>query len=89
MPNEPPPPAQMARGRSENSRRYLIDMKVVGGRDGTRTRGPLLAKRAAENTKVLRWYRFHGKSIKLPPSKCLEVLPSSEFHNATVAPVLK
>ena len=27
-------------------RRYLVEIKMIGGRGGTRTRGPLLAKQA-------------------------------------------
>jgi len=51
-------------------RRYFIEMNMVGGRGGTRTRGPLLAEQRGENTKLLCWCRF-------PLFKCPEVVPSS------------
>jgi hypothetical protein len=34
----------MAGGKRGKRRQYLTEMKMVGGRGGTRTRGPLLAK---------------------------------------------
>ena len=60
----------------EKDRSQLIQNEIVGGRDGIRTRNPLLAKQVGENTKVLRWCRLHGLSTKFSLSKCTEVVPS-------------
>ena len=43
---ELPTPARIASGYARKLRRHLIEMMVVGGRGGTRTRDPLLAKQA-------------------------------------------
>ena len=47
-----------------------------GGRGGTRTPGPLLAKQGGENTKRLCWCRLHGKSTKFSLFNCPEVVPN-------------
>jgi len=39
--------------------RKSLKVKKIGGRGRVRTGDPLLAKRAEENTKVLRWCRLH------------------------------
>jgi len=51
-------------------------IELIGGREGIRTPDPLLAKRAVENTKWLRWCRLHEKSAKFPLLKCTEVVPN-------------
>ena len=56
-------------------RPYLTKMDTVGGRGGTRTRGPLLAKQVGKNTKCFCWCRLHGNSAKFPLFNCPEVVP--------------
>src|ERR1700741_4992031 len=51
-------------------------VKRIGGRGGTRTPGPLLAKQGGENTKRLCWCRLHGKSTKFSLFNCPEVVPN-------------
>jgi hypothetical protein len=60
----------------DKRQRHVIEMHVVGGREGIRTPDPLLAKQVGKNTKVLRWCRLHGLSSKFSLFKCTEVVPS-------------
>jgi len=66
--------AQPPKHMSDESRKSFA-VKRIGGRDRVRTGDPLLAKRAEENTKVLRWCRLHGKSTRFPLLNCPEVVP--------------
>ena len=49
----------------EKDRSQLIQNEIVGGRDGIRTRNPLLAKRATKFTKTCRSRRNPLNSDKL------------------------
>jgi hypothetical protein len=69
-PSVPRAPSQMAGGYAGNLAPYFIEINTIGGRGGTRTRGPLLAKRVVKNTKVLRWCRLLGKPSNFPLFKC-------------------
>src|SRR5215469_11298332 len=42
--SNPRPPALIAGGKLRKHRSYFVEKNIVGGRGGTRTRGPLLAK---------------------------------------------
>ncbi len=50
-------------------------IEKIGGRGGTRTRGPLLAKQAGQNTNCFVWRRLHGKSAKFPLSQMSRSCP--------------
>lgn len=58
-------------------------IEKIGGRGGTRTRCPLLAKRAGENTKQLCWCRLHGNQPDSRSLKCPEVVPKFHLHQTT------
>ena len=47
------PPASVAGGIRHKLPRYFAEMKKVGGRGGTRTRGPLLAKQITKRYVVV------------------------------------
>lgn len=62
--------------REESCKSFVV--AGIGGRGGTRTRGPLLAMQVGKNTKCFVWCRLHGKSAKFPLSKCPEVVPNRQ-----------
>src|SRR6516225_9565702 len=65
----------MAGGKLRKHRRYFVEKNIVGGRGGTRTRGPLLAKQVGKNTKCFCWCRLQRKLSKFRLLNCPEVVP--------------
>jgi hypothetical protein len=60
-------------------------VKRIGGRGGTRTPGPLLAKQVGKNTKCFGWCRLQRTPSKFPLLKCPEVVPkysNKRSHNS-------
>ena len=55
-------------------------IEKIGGRGGTRTRGPLLAKQAGQNTNSFVWCRLHGKPAKFPLSQMYRSCPELTEH---------
>src|SRR5215469_4630286 len=73
--SNPRPPALIAGGELRKHRSYFVEKNIVGGRGGTRTRGPLLAKQVGKNPKCFCWCHLQRKPSKFPLLNCTEVVP--------------
>src|SRR5262249_6435688 len=62
-------------GKLRKHRRYFIEKNIVGGRGGTRNRGPLLSKQGGKNTNCFFWCRLQRKPSEFPLLHFPEIVP--------------
>jgi hypothetical protein len=66
-----PDPCFRSTGYAGRVPRLNYCKRMLGGRGGTRTRGPLLGKQVGKNTKCFGWCRLQRTSSKFPLLKCI------------------